>query len=162
MIEGGTFEIKTGDDGAHADGNTTVSGGTLNITECYEGLEGATVDITGGEIHIVASDDGINAAGGNDQSGFGPWQDAFSGSSEYYINISGGVIYIDASGDGIDSNGDLTVTGGEIYIDGPTSDGDGALDYDGTGTITGGTLVAVGSNGMVMNFGSNSTRAASY
>lgn len=160
LIEGGTFEIKTGDDGVHADGNTTVSGGTLNITECYEGLEGATVDITGGEIHIVASDDGINAAGGNDQSGFGPWQDAFSGSSEYYINISGGVIYIDASGDGIDSNGDLTVAGGEIYIDGPTSDGDGALDYDGTGTITGGTLVAVGSNGMVMNFGSNSTQGS--
>lgn len=160
LIADGTFTIKTGDDGVHADGNTTVSGGTLNITECYEGIEGATVDITGGEISVVASDDGINAAGGSDQSGFGPRQDAFSGSTDYDIKISGGVIRIDASGDGIDSNGDLTVTGGEIYIDGPTSEGDGALDYDGTGTITGGTLVAVGSNGMAMNFGSGSTQGS--
>lgn len=159
-VSGGEFAIATGDDGMHADEATSVSGGVIRITECYEGIEGATVDISGGEIHIVASDDGINAAGGKDQSGFGPRMDSFGGSSEYTITISGGVIYVDASGDGVDSNGDLIVTGGELYIDGPTSEGDGALDYDGSGTITGGTVVAVGSNGMAMNFGSASTQGS--
>ena len=159
-VSGGEFTIATGDDGMHADETTSVSGGVIRITECYEGIEGAVVDISGGEIHIVASDDGINAAGGKDQSGFGPRMDSFGGSAEYTITISGGVIYIDASGDGVDSNGDLLVTGGELYIDGPTSDGDGALDYDGTGTITGGTVVAAGSNGMAMNFGSASTQGS--
>lgn len=61
---------------------------------------------------------------------------------------------------GIDSNGDLTVTGGTIYVSGPESDGDGALDYDGTGQITGGTLVAVGRSGMAMNFGDTSTQGS--
>lgn len=159
-VSGGEFTIATGDDGMHADEAASVSGGVIRITECYEGIEGATVDISGGEIHIVASDDGINAAGGKDQSGFGPRMDSFGGSAEYTITISGGVIYIDASGDGVDSNGDLIVTGGELYIDGPTSEGDGALDYDGSGTITGGTVVAAGSNGMAMNFGSDSTQGS--
>lgn len=67
-------------------------------------------------------------------------------------------ITIDAEGDGIDSNGDLTITGGETYVSGPTSDGDGALDYTGTGTITGGALIAAGSTGMAQNMGEASTR----
>lgn len=63
-----------------------------------------------------------------------------------------------AGGDGIDSNGDLNVSGGEIYVSGPTSDGDSALDYDGAATITGGTIVASGYSGMAQNFGSDSTQ----
>ena len=60
----------------------------------------------------------------------------------------------------MDSNGELTVSGGELYVSGPTSNGDGALDFDGTGTITGGTVVAVGSSGMAQNFGSSSTQGS--
>ena len=60
----------------------------------------------------------------------------------------------------MDSNGDLTISGGEVYVDGPTNGGNGALDYDGNGTITGGTVVMVGSNGMAMGFGSNSKQAS--
>ena len=72
-----------------------------------------------------------------------------------YILISGGKLTVNASGDGIDSNGDLTITGGEVYVSGPTSDGDGALDYAGTGTITGGTIVAAGSSGMAQSLSSD-------
>lgn len=67
-------------------------------------------------------------------------------------------ITIDAEGDGIDSNGDLTITGGETYVSGPTSDGDGVLDYAETGTITGGVLIAAGSTGMAQNMGEASTQ----
>lgn len=76
------------------------------------------------------------------------------------IQISGGKIYINASGDGIDSNGNLTVTGGEIYVDGPTSGGDGALDCSGTTLISGGTVIAVGSSGMAENFDSSSAQGS--
>ena len=64
------------------------------------------------------------------------------------MRISGGVISVSASGDGVDVNGDLEMTGGELYVNGPESGGDGALDYDGSFTLTGGTVAAVGSAGM--------------
>ena len=160
-ISGGTFAVTTGDDGVHADDAVTITDGTIDIPKCYEGIEGQTIGISGGTIDIVSSDDGLNAAGGADQSGFGGrGPDSFGGSSDCCITISGGTITIDASGDGIDSNGDLTVSGGEIYVSGPTSDGDSALDYDGTATVTGGTVVAAGYSGMAQNFGTDSTQGS--
>lgn len=160
-ISGGTFAITTGDDGVHADEAVTITDGTLDISKCYEGIEGQTIDISGGTIDIVSSDDGLNAAGGADQSGFGGrGPDRFGGSSDSSITISGGTIRIDASGDGIDSNGALTVSGGEIYVSGPMSDGDSAIDYDGAATITGGTVVAAGYSGMAQNFSADSTQGS--
>ena len=159
-VNRGEFTIATGDDALHADETTTVNGGTINISTCYEGVEGNDVVISGGYLKLYATDDGINAAGGNDGSGFGGMFGGSFGGSDSSILISGGEIYINADGDGIDSNGELTVTGGTIYVSGPESDGDGALDYDGTGQITGGTLVAVGRSGMAMNFGDTSTQGS--
>ena len=162
-ISGGSFTIATGEDGMHADDTLSISSGTIDITRSYEGLEGAKVLISGGKISIVASDDGINAAGGSDQSGFGGFgfaPDAFGGSGDYLIRISGGVVTVNASGDGIDSNGDIEVTGGELYISGPTSNGDGTIDCDGSATITGGIVVAAGSTGMAENFGTASTQGS--
>lgn len=162
-ISGGSFTIATGDDGMHADDTLSISSGTIDITRSYEGLEGAKVLISGGKISIVASDDGINAAGGSDQCGFGGFgfaPDAFGGSGDYLIRISGGVVTVNVSGDGIDSNGDIEVTGGELYISGPTSNGDGAIDCDGSATITGGIVVAAGSTGMAENFGTASTQGS--
>lgn len=159
-VNRGEFTIATGDDALHADETTTVNGGTINISTCYEGVEGNDVVISGGYLKLYATDDGLNAAGGNDGSGFGGMFGGSFGGSDSSILISGGEVYINADGDGIDSNGDLTVTGGTIYVSGPESDGDGALDYDGTGQITGGTLVAVGRSGMAMNFGDTSTQGS--
>ncbi len=158
-VSGGNISIASGDDGLHADAALTVSGGTINITESYEGIEGLSIDITGGNISIVSADDGINAAGGTDSSGFGGrGGDIFAATEGVYINISGGEIYINADGDGIDSNGDLTVSGGKICISGPTDGGNGSLDYNGTGTISGGVLTSAESFGMSQNFGTSSTQ----
>lgn len=52
--------------GLKAGQNLTISGGTINVDESYEGLEAAQIDISGGTIHVSASDDGLNAAGGGD------------------------------------------------------------------------------------------------
>jgi hypothetical protein len=76
------------------------------------------------------------------------------------VTISGGKLVITSGGDSIDSNGSLTISGGETYVNGPTSDGDGALDYTGEATVTGGTIIALGSSGMALGFGSDSTQGS--
>lgn len=58
------------------------------------------------------------------------------GNSELYIKIAGGTLTVSADGDGLDSNGGLLVTGGTTIVYGPTSDGDSALDYDGSALFT--------------------------
>lgn len=158
-ISGGEFTLASGDDGIHADSATAVSGGTIDITKSYEGIEGLSIDITGGNVTLIASDDGLNAAGGNDSSGFeGPGGDQFAAEEGAYIHISGGTLKVNAGGDGIDSNGDITVSGGETYVSGPTNDGNGALDYNGSAEVTGGIFIAAGSSGMAQNFSDSSTQ----
>ena len=124
IMTAGTFEIESGDDGIHADNAVVIDGGDITVTESYEGIEGLTIDINGGTIDVTAADDGFNAAGGNDESGFtaglgGMGGEEFAATEGAYIKITGGQIHIDASGDGIDSNGDLYVTGGQTYVSGP-------------------------------------------
>ena len=160
-LAGGTYTISAGDDGIHAASNVTISDGKIDITQSYEGVEGLSIDIAGGEISVLASDDGINAAGGNDNSsseGFQGGDDQFASTEDAYIQISSGVLHVNASGDGIDSNGDITVSGGETYVSGPTNDGNGSLDYNGSAQITGGIFAASGSSGMAQNFDSSSTQ----
>lgn len=161
-IADGTYTLATGDDGVHADDALTVNGGTITVTESYEGLEGLTVTINDGTIDITARDDGINTAGGTDQSGFGTFGDHFKGmdsaddeteattDNEMWMELNGGYIHILAGGDGVDSNGDLTINGGEIYIDGPSDNGNSAVDYGDRSSayVNGGMLVAIGSSGM--------------
>lgn len=150
MIYGAEIALASGDDGIHADSTLVVNGGNLAITKSYEGIESAVVTINDGTIHIVSSDDAINIAGGNDGSSINgrPGQNRFAASSNYHLYINGGYIAIDAGGDGLDSNGSITMTQGVVLVNGPTNDGNGALDYMGTFDITGGFLVATGSSGM--------------
>lgn len=160
-VSGGTYTLSSGDDGVHADSNVTISSGNIDIAKSYEGIEGLSIDITNGEISVVASDDGMNAAGGNDSSGLegpGPGGDQFASTEGAYIHIAGGVLHVNASGDGMDSNGDITVSGGETYLAGPTNSGNGTLDYSGSAVVTGGVFAASGSSGMEQNFDSSSTQ----
>lgn len=163
-VNKGSFNISTLDDGLHADSKLVISSGSIQIGKSYEGLEGQSIDILGGEINLVASDDGINAAGGNDQSGLvgasGRGGDRFSSDANAYINISGGTVYVNAQGDGIDSNGSVTISGGAIYVSGPENSGNAALDYDSDANISGGIFVASGTSQMAQNFGATSTQGA--
>lgn len=156
-INGGVFAIATGDDGFHADETLAIVGGTIDISTSYEGLEGLHVVVSGGEISLVAMDDGLNAAGGMDSSGFGghggKHDDGIpGGSSNGSITISGGNIYVKAFGDGIDANGTLSITGGSTVVCGPNYGDTATLDYDISGTITGGTFVGTGAMAMAQTF----------
>ena len=70
-VTDGVITLSSGDDGIHADSELAITGGTVTVKKSYEGLEAMRIGISGGDIDITASDDGINAAGGNDNSGFG-------------------------------------------------------------------------------------------
>ena len=159
-----TAVIKCGDDGVHANGDFAITSGKIEITESYEGIEANSLYFAGGEVKITSSDDGINAAGGVDDSGNGG-MDGGSGSfktagARPFVKISGGKINVNSRGDGIDANGDVFVSGGETYISASPASDDAPLDYDGTATITGGTFIAVGGSGMAKNFGSDSTQGS--
>jgi len=159
-IYDGEYEIASDDDGIHADSSIDISGGTINISKSYEGIESAIINILGGNIQIKASDDGINIAGGNDSSSVNgrPGQNSFESSEDDNLNITGGYIYVDASGDGLDANGSIYMDGGTVIVNGPTSSGNGALDYDQTFELNGGLFIAAGSSGMVQTASEQSTQ----
>ena len=120
------------------------------------------MEISGGAIDITSADDGLNTSGGNDASALGdrPGRGAFETDDGSDLVISGGVVTIDASGDGIDANGSIYMSGGEVYVNGPTSGADGAIDYAGEAVISGGAFIAVGPSGMAQNFSQSSTQCA--
>ncbi len=172
-INGGDFEILSGDDGIHADERLIITNGKIDIQKSYEGLEALTISYMGGNTHITASDDGINAAGGMDRSGMGGRDDMFGeppakpdgraggfgggpggmgGSSNGSIVISGGTLFINASGDGIDANGTLEISGGHTTVCGPTQGDTSVLDFDRTASITGGTFIGTGASNMAQTF----------
>lgn len=141
-VSGGTLTLASGDDAVHADndlvvgvkGSSSTSNPKIDITASYEGLEGTTVSVYSGDIDVAASDDGVNAA----NSDLGERSDLFA------IHIAGGDLYIDAGSDGLDSNNDITMTGGKVEVYGADAMMDAAIDYDGTFTLSGGTLFGAG------------------
>ena len=170
-VTGGTFLIQTGDDGMH--GDTSLIIGTENgyerdpditISNSYEGLEGGTVTMYSGRAYVVASDDGVNAAGGSSNGsdpgagggntfnpgggrpggggggfnpgggGFNPGGDPSSSAGDYHIYIYGGDLFVNCTGDGIDSNGGLYLYGGTQAVFSMQSGGDNSA-LDADGTV---------------------------
>lgn len=116
--------------GVKADGNITISGGTLNVySKNHEGMESkGTITVSGGEVYAEASDDAINAAS--------------------HLTISGGRVCGYSTGnDGLDSNGNMYIKGGLVYGICKGSP-EVALDANTEGGyklyLTGGTLIAIG------------------
>ncbi len=127
-IGGGDFTIRAGDDAVHANSTATIDGGTFEIS-AGEGIEATGIVINDGSIYIESSDDGINAA---------QKVDTFLA----YLEINGGdITVVMGSGDtdAIDSNGNLTITGGEINVTAQSP-----FDCDGQVSFTGGTVIVNG------------------
>jgi len=175
-VTGGTFTLSAGGDGITALNELNISGGRIVIDALNEGLEARVLNLSGGELEIKAQDDGLNATDKRTDIDLGTntetdaetaadtEKDFRRGKGKSHpqasINISGGVIRIDAEGDGVDSNGSFYMSGGELYVAGPSSGGDSALDYDIEASISGGIVVAAGQSSMAQNFGEASTQGA--
>ena len=127
-IAGGSFTITAGDDAIHANTLLQIDGGTISISAA-EGLEATYVQINGGDISISASDDGVNAA--NKSSAYTPTFEMNDGTLTVVMGAG--------DTDGIDSNGNIIVNGGTIDVTGQS-----AFDYDGTAQYNGGTIIVNG------------------
>lgn len=149
--------ISAGDDGLHAGNDENESAvfymesGNINITECYEGIEANDITIAGGTVNITPTDDGINACGMGKTS-----QITVSGGDITVINKNG------RDADGFDSNGNISITGGKVFISVTGTGTNNAVDYGsecgGKFTITGGTIIACGASQMTESPDSNSAQ----
>ncbi len=134
LIRGGTITVNSRGNGLKSDLVTAVLGGDILVENSEEGIEGETVLFDGGTVRITSGDDGINASADK--------------TAVPAICITGGDVTVDAEGDGIDSNGNIYMTGGRLMVFGPQKGGNGALDYDVSFQISGGTLAAFGPGDM--------------
>ena len=121
-----------------AAGELILKGGKYSLDSADDTIHSnANITISDGEFTLASGDDGIHA--------------------DSATTISGGTIDITESYEGIEGLS-IDITGGETYVSGPTNDGNSALDYNGTGTVTGGIFIAAGSSGMAENFRDSSTQ----
>ena len=167
-IAGGTQDVVASDDGVNASGDPDDSDSSSNTDDDSSKNNAPSSDGPGtagggqmtGRQESPAQGQGGQGNGAPPQEGKGSM--AAGADESAYLLITGGTLMVKADGDGLDSNGALEVSGGEVYVNGPTSDGDSAIDYgDGsTATITGGTVVALGSTGMAEGFGNSSTQGS--
>lgn len=155
LLESGDIRISSGDDGIHAYRTLIIDGGEVQIEKSYEGLEAQKISINNGEITIAANDDGINASGGTTTNA--NRQNPFNADENCVLLINGGELYVNAAGDGLDSNGWIYINGGKVIVDGPTNNGNGALDFGAGIVMNGGFVVAIGASGMAENLGNTSS-----
>ena len=170
----GKYIIYAGDDGVHAGFNLVLGVKDasnedldLQVLYSYEAIEAMTITIYSGKIVATATDDGINAAGGDSDEGPrpGPHQGFLSrpqknnlgegpsppgggGNSSYYISIYGGEIYVFCDGDGIDSNGNIFFHGGDIRVFSQGNRDNEPIDHDGNFTLFNADVLGVGAKGM--------------
>jgi hypothetical protein len=159
-IHDGNLVLASGDDGIHSDITLIIDGGDIRVTRSYEAIEGAVIVVNGGNVHLAASDDGVNAADHRDHASANgrPGRGSSGHSVDTHLSVTGGYVVVDATGDGLDINGWARMTGGTVIVNGPVVSDNGALDYNREFTMAGGTLVAVGSFGMAQAPDATSTQ----
>jgi hypothetical protein len=137
-------DYKSSPKGIKIDGAIVISDqAVISVTTTGAGGEGieskTTIDITGGQVTINASDDAINASYNDDTKSL---------SNAGNLTISGGYVYARSTGnDGIDANGNVYIKGGLVYAIGASSP-EVAIDANSEEQkklyVQGGTLVAIG------------------
>lgn len=120
-ISGGELFVRSGDDAISAAQTLAVEGGRVVIETSYEGLEAASVAVSGGLVSIYAENDGVDAIGG--------------------FTMTGGAMTVEAP-QCVSTDAVFSVQSGVLYL--ATVGEDTALKFA-EGSVTGGTLIATGS-----------------
>ncbi|MDR1617962.1 MAG: carbohydrate-binding domain-containing protein [Treponema sp.] len=175
LIDGGALAIVstgTGGKGISVDGDISIDGGTLDLTTtgaayvysaAYDTKSKAiksdnNLTINDGTLSIKTYTDGaegleceyaLTINGGTIE--INSYDDAINASGgddgrSGHILITGGNIFCNSSGnDGIDSNGTITISGGTVIALGTTTPEEGFDCDNNTFAVTGGTLIGFGS-----------------
>ncbi|MGT2906729.1 carbohydrate-binding domain-containing protein [Streptococcus dentiloxodontae] len=161
-IKDSNITITSTSKGITANDEVTVKGSTsITITSGSEGIEGRYVNLKKGDITINANDDMINATEWTtkDDADLSHLTNSTNDiKNKVAIVISGANVSGTGYDDGLDSNGDLTITGGSLKIQSVT-DYSSAIDYDGTGLASGGTVWGIGHMGFAQGFSTGTKQA---
>jgi hypothetical protein len=171
VISGGRIEVKstgTGGKGINSDGKLTVTGGIITVATTggqfvYNSRNGITSSpkgiksdgemlISGGDIEVsvtgksegsegIESKSALTFTGG--RTAVYAYDDAINASNS--VAVSGGYLYCySVNGDGLDSNGTITISGGVVIASG-TQQPETGFDCDQNRfSITGGVLIGTG------------------
>lgn len=179
-INDGKIEITASDDGMNAAGGNDASGFGGRGGDGFKGMQAPDAAQKPDDTSDNTSDNtqkpndtsdtaqttgNITVAAQKSDSASDTAQDTDAASEdEMWMVINGGYVHVLAGGDGLDSNGDLTINGGEVYVDGPSDNGNSAIDYGEKSSfyINGGTVVAVGSSGMAEDVSSDSKQQVAF
>lgn len=155
-INDGKIDITASDDGMNAAGGNDASGFGGRGGDGFKGMQAQDA--------AQKSDDTSENTQKSDDSSDTAQNTNTASDDEMWMVINGGYVHVLAGGDGLDSNGDLTINGGEVYVDGPSDNGNSAIDYGEKSSfyINGGTVVAVGSSGMAEDVSSDSKQQAAF
>ena len=140
-IKAGTIDIKAYDDAIHANNDGTLENGESPL---------GNVNIQGGTLTLAASDDAVHADYTvNISGGKTTITTAYEGLEGNLIKISGGEAYVYATDDGVNatagkSSPNVTVSGGLLDVEVPSSGDTDGIDSNGSITITGGVVIAKG------------------
>lgn len=153
-INDGKIDITASDDGMNAAGGNDASGFGGRGGDGFKGMQAPDA--------AQKPDDTSENTQKSDDSSDTAQNTNTASDDEMWMVINGGYVHVLAGGDGLDSNGDLTINGGEVYVDGPSDNGNSAIDYGEKSSfyINGGTVVAVGSSGMAEDVSSDSKQQA--
>lgn len=165
-INDGKIDITASDDGMNAAGGNDASGFGGRGGDGFKGMQAPDAAQKSDSASDTAKTTGnITVTAQKQDSPSDTAKDTDTASEdEMWMVINGGYVHVLAGGDGLDSNGDLTINGGEVYVDGPSDNGNSAIDYGEKSSfyINGGTVVAVGSSGMAEDVSSDSKQQVAF
>lgn len=155
-INDGKIDITASDDGMNAAGGNDASGFGGRGGDGFKGMQAPDAAQKSDSASDTAQTTGNITVAAQDTD--------TASDDEMWMVINGGYVHVLAGGDGLDSNGDLTINGGEVYVDGPSDNGNSAIDYGEKSSfyINGGTVVAVGSSGMAEDVSTDSKQQVAF
>lgn len=165
-INDSKIDITASDDGMNAAGGNDASGFGGRGGDGFKGMQAPDAAQKSDSASDTAQTTGniTVAAQKSDNTSVASQDTDTASDDEMWMVINGGYVHVLAGGDGLDSNGDLTINGGEVYVDGPSDNGNSAIDYGEKSSfyINGGTVVAVGSSGMAEDVSSDSKQQVAF